>query len=93
MVKYGNPNGPNGAGSASQVTWPAYNTKLQSIALDVPASVVSSLQEDKCAVWDKIAAYMPPTGVRFQEALRVLTQPEPEQRRRRADRDVLIATE
>lgn len=62
MVKYGNPNGPSPSGA--QIEWPQYQSgSMQNIALDVPPTLNINLQEDKCAVWDTIAAWTPPVTI------------------------------
>jgi hypothetical protein len=45
----------------TEAFWPRYIAKSkQSMALDVPSSVVSGLQEGKCRMWDLIAQWTPP---------------------------------
>jgi para-nitrobenzyl esterase len=64
VVKYGDPNGvkkADGEQLETEAFWPRYIAKSkQSMALDVPSSVVSGLQEDKCRMWDLVAPWTPP---------------------------------
>jgi carboxylesterase type B len=57
LVTYLDPNGEQS--DSDQLTWPAYDSNLQSISLDVPASIMTALLQDKCSMWDSIAAYAP----------------------------------
>jgi carboxylesterase type B len=57
FVKSGNPNVP----STNQPHWPVYEpTQLQSIALDVPPTVVEGLLEKYCEMWDEVVQWAPP---------------------------------
>lgn len=55
------------------MTWPAYGSSLQSLVLDVPASVATGLQESKCEMWDEVVQWTPPTPAVRETIRRAVT--------------------